>query len=137
MKPITPTDPAPDGPHAGAAATQASNLGALGIMLIAVALQVAGAVLLKTIADRQDSWSIAVLGLGLAAVGAVDVARLVVWGFAHRRFPLSTTFPLSSLFFPAMLGVAILYGDEVGALQVAGAALITGGVAWLTLRAPT
>jgi multidrug transporter EmrE-like cation transporter len=137
MNPIIPTDPVVGEPDTGAATTQASNLGALGIMLIAVALQVTGAVLLKAIADRQDSWSLAVLALGLAAVGVVDVARLVVWGLAHRRFPLSTTFPLSSLFFPAMLGVAILYGDEVGMLQVAGAALITGGVAWLTLRAPT
>jgi multidrug transporter EmrE-like cation transporter len=133
VKPIAPTDPAPH----GLGSTPASNLGALGIMVVAVALQVVGAVLLKTIADRHDSWTIAVIGLGLAAVGAVDVARLIVWGFAHRRFPLSTTFPLSSLFFPAMLGVAYLYGDEVGALQLAGAALITGGVAWLTLRAPT
>ena len=137
MKPIVPTDPAPDGPEAAPAATHAPNLGALGIMVVAVVLQVTGAVLLKTIADRQDSWSLAVLALGLAAVGVVDVVRLIVWGFAHRRFPLSTTFPLSSLFFPAMLGVAFLYGDEVGALQLAGAALITGGVAWLTLRAPT
>jgi hypothetical protein len=136
MRSITPTDPAPDGRDA-AAATRASNLGALGIMLVAVALQVTGAVLLKSIADRQDSWSLVVLGLGLAAVGVVDIARLIVWGVAHRRFPLSTTFPLSSLFFPAMLGVAFLYGDEVGALQVAGAASITAGVAWLTLRAPT
>ena len=133
MKPIAPADPTPHGPGP----THASNLGALGIMVVAVALQVVGAVLLKTIADRHDSWTIVVIGLGLAAVGAVDVARLIVWGVAHRRFPLSTTFPLSSLFFPAMLGVAYLYGDEVGALQLAGAALITGGVAWLTLRAPT
>ncbi len=137
MRPIAPTDPAPDGPEGGAAATHAPNLGALGIMVVAVALQVTGAVLLKTIADRRDSWSLAVLALGLAAVGVVDIVRLIVWGVAHRRFPLSTTFPLSSLFFPAMLGVAYLYGDEVGTLQVAGAALITGGVTWLTLRAPT
>ena len=137
MKPIVPTDPAPDGPEMVSAAAHAPNLGALGIMVVAVVLQVTGAVILKTIADRQDSWSLAVLALGLAAVGVVDVVRLIVWGVAHRRFPLSTTFPLSSLFFPAMLVVAFLYGDEVGALQLAGAALITGGVAWLTLRAPT
>ncbi len=111
------------------------NLGALAVMMVAVGLQVVGAVLLKTVADRYQSWSLTVLAVVLAAVAAVDVARLIVWGYAHGRFPLSTTFPLSSLFYPAMLGVALLYGDRVGGLQLAGAALITAGVAWLTVKA--
>lgn len=117
------------------AASGGGRLGALGVMLVAVGLQVVGAVLLKTVADRYQSWSLTLLVIALAAVGAVDVGRLIVWGYAHGRFPLSTTFPLSSLFYPAMLGIALLYGDRVGGLQLAGAALITAGVAWLTVKA--
>jgi multidrug transporter EmrE-like cation transporter len=103
-------------------------------MLGAVALQVIGAVILKLLADNFDEWTTALVLLGVAGVILVNVARLGVWGLAHSRFPLSTTFPLSSLFYPAMLVLAVLFGDQVGMTQVGGAALIAAGTFWLTAR---
>lgn len=111
-----------------------SNLGAIVIMLAAVGLQVVGAVLLKTLADHRNDWTGALLLAGFGGVLALNVVRLVVWGLAHRRYPLSSTFPLSSLFFPAMLPVAAAYGDEIGLSQTAGALLITAGSFWLSSR---
>lgn len=110
------------------------NLKAIGVMLLAVLFQVLGALLLKTIADHRLIWSLGVLGAGVLAVIALNLARLGVWGVAHKRFPLSTTFPLSSLFYPAMLIVALLYGDMVGGRQLLGALLITSGSVWLTVH---
>ena len=110
------------------------NLKAIGVMLLAVSLQVMGALLLKTIADHRLDWSILVLGLGVSAVILLNLVRLGVWGAAHKRFPLSTTFPLSSLFYPVMLVVALAYGDAVGSRQLVGALLITAGSVWLSLR---
>jgi len=69
-----------------------SNLGAIGVMLSAVVLQVLGAVLLKTIADHRLEWRLVLLCIGVGAVVLLNLVRLGVWGFAHRRFPLSTTF---------------------------------------------
>lgn len=103
-------------------------------MLLAVTLQVLGAVLLKTIADHRLQWPLAGLAVGVTAVIVLNLARLGVWGAAHKRFPLSTTFPLSSLFYPAMLIVAVAYGDTVGGRQLVGALLITSGSIWLSLR---
>jgi drug/metabolite transporter (DMT)-like permease len=109
-----------------------TRIGPLFVMLLAVLLQVAGAIVLKTLADRADHASLALAGLGIAVVVALNLLRLGVWGVAHRRYPLSRTFPLSALFFPAMLLVALAYGEETGARQIAGAVLITGGASWLT-----
>ena len=115
-------------------ATLRSNLGAISVMLVAVGLQVAGAVLLKTIADHRLDWSVAlVAGVG-GAVVLVDLARLGVWGLAHRRFSLSSTFPLSSLFYPVMLLVAAGFGDVIGVRQILGGLLVTGGTLWLSSR---
>jgi drug/metabolite transporter (DMT)-like permease len=114
--------------------TLRGNLGAITVMLAAVALQVGGAVLLKTIADHRLVWSVALLAGGVGAVIVINLLRLAVWGVAHRRYPLSSTFPLSSLFYPAMLVVAVGFGDQVGALQVVGALLITSGTFWLSSR---
>jgi len=112
-----------------------SRTGPLLVMLLAVGLQVAGAIVLKTLADRVDYTSATMAALGIGAVVALNLLRVGVWGAAHRRYPLSQTFPLSALFFPAMLLLALAYGEEAGARQVIGAVLITAGASWLTWQA--
>jgi drug/metabolite transporter (DMT)-like permease len=109
-----------------------SRAGPLLVMLLAVALQVAGATVLKTLADGADRASATLVALGIGAVIVLNLLRIGVWGAAHRRYPLSRTFPLSALFFPAMLALALVYGEEPGVQQVFGALLITGGASWLT-----
>jgi len=116
----------------GASRTEVSRTGPLLVMLLAVALQVAGATVLKTLADGADRASLSLAALGIGVVVVLNLLRIVVWGAAHRRYPLSRTFPLSALFFPAMLLLALAYGEEPGVRQVAGALLITGGASWLT-----
>ena len=113
-----------------------TNLPAILVMLVAVGLQLLGAVLLKTIADNRLTWSLGLVALAVGGVLVLNLIRLGVWGYANSRFPLSTTFPLSSLFFPGLLLVAIAFGDEIGPTQVLGAMLITLGTAWLSLKVP-
>ncbi len=108
---------------------------ALTVMLGAVALQVLGAILLKVLADQVHVTITVWIVAGVGGVIVLNLLRLLVWGYAHRRFPLSTTFPLSSLFFPAMLLVAFAFGDPIEARQILGATLITLGVIWLNRRA--
>ena len=112
-----------------------SRFAALPVMLGAVTLQVLGAVLLKVLADQVHVAITIWIVAGVGGVILLNVLRLVVWGYAHRRFPLSMTFPISSLFFPCMLLVALAFGDPIGARQVAGAVLITLGVIWLSYKA--
>lgn len=104
------------------------------VMSIAVALQVAGAVLLKLLADVPPSAGRFLIVLGVLGVGVLNLARLGIWGYAHSRFPLSTSFPTSALFFPAMLLVAVYFDEPIGWEQIAGALLIAAGSTWLTIR---
>jgi len=106
----------------------------LTVVLLAVALQVAGALVLKTLADL-DAVRLALVVLGVALVAVLNGLRFLAWGYAHKRYPLSATYPLASVFFPVMLGVAWAYGDPIRWTQVLGTGLITAGVVWLALRA--
>lgn len=107
--------------------------GALGIVTLTVLLQLVGAALLK-----QASLSVR-LGLLLpvifilAAFG-VQGLRFLLWGYAHKRWPLSLTYPLTAVFFPLLIALAAVYGEPVKAQQWLGGLCITAGVAWLSLQ---
>ena len=104
------------------------------VVFIAVTLNILSAVTLKTIADLQET-SLLILGGAVALVVALNGLRFLIWGVAHKRYPLSLSYPLSSMFFPLMLGVAYLYGEPVQTTQVAGTCLITVGVLWMAAKA--
>jgi drug/metabolite transporter (DMT)-like permease len=105
-------------------------------VVLAVVLNVLAAVVLKQLADGAGLALVAVVfGIGLAI--ALSGMRFLVWGYAHKRLPLSTSYPLTSIFFPVMLVVSWWgYGEPTRWTQIAGAALITLGVFWLAWRAP-
>ncbi len=98
-----------------------------------VGLNITSAVLLKTLVSHADL-DLVLIGLGFGVVFALNALRLVVWMFANRRFPLSTTYPLTSLFFPVMLGVAFVYHEPITLTRVTGTLLIMCGVFWLGWR---
>jgi hypothetical protein len=110
-------------------------LAALAVMLVVVGLQVAGTVLMKVLADSSVHRSLLFLAVGIGAVLFLNLLRLVGWGVAHRYFPISMTFPLSSLYFPAMVAVAFAIGEPVRAKEVIGGLMITAGSFWLTAKA--
>jgi multidrug transporter EmrE-like cation transporter len=99
-----------------------------------VGANVASGLLLKTLADHASGWLIT--GIGFAIVFILNGVRLVIWLLANRRFPLSTTYPLTSLFFPIMLGISYAYGEPVDMLKIVGTLLIASGVFWLGWRMP-
>lgn len=105
-------------------------------VFVAVALNIASAVVLKLLADIGTT-SVRLLAAGLAAVLVLNALRVVVWGYAHLRFPISRTYPLTSLFFPLMLVVSGAFGEAVEFSQYLGSALIFSGVIWLGLRDET
>lgn len=102
----------------------------VGLVLINVAMQLCSAWLLK-LAPAFDPAALLPIGLVLGVVLALNVTRFVVWGFMHRRFPLSVAYPASALFFPGVLVMAWWFGETVGPAQVAGATLVLVGVALL------
>jgi hypothetical protein len=96
-----------------------------------VVLQLASAWVLGSVAAMlpRPGWVIGVIAI-LAAIG-LNLLRFVIWGYAHRRFPISHTYPLTALFFPCVLVLSYFRGDLISMHQIAGTLLITIGAFWL------
>ena len=103
------------------------------IVLLVVMANITGAVVLKELAMRPEL-SILWLISGVAIVVFLNGFRFVIWGIAHSRYPLSMTFPLTSLFFPLLLAVSYFYGDPLPWTKWLGTGLITAGVFWLAWK---
>ena len=110
-----------------------SGYDALGIVTLTVLLQLVAAALLKQAALIAAAGLFLALALVAVAIG-IHGLRFLLWGYAHRRWPLSHTYPLTAIFFPIVVGMAVLYGEQIRAPQVLGSLLIGLGVAWLTFR---
>lgn len=100
------------------------------LVLSTVVIQLLVAALLKELAMRNAStaWILVVL----AAAVTLNGLRFLVWGYTHRRYPLSHSYPLTALFFPCILLVAAWYGEPIRAAQIVGVGVIMLGVAMMT-----
>lgn len=102
------------------------------VVMATVLLGIVSAVLLKEAASQHyQSW----LTMGLIFLGVLFVngLRFVLWGMVHRRYQLSLTYPLNSIFFPLIFCVGhFYYGETVTLQKIVGTFLIVGGVVALT-----
>jgi drug/metabolite transporter (DMT)-like permease len=100
------------------------------LVLSTVVIQLLVATLLKELAMRNapTAWILIVL----AAAVALNGLRFLVWGYTHRRYPLSHSYPLTALFFPCILLVSAWYGEPIRATQIAGVGVIMLGLALTT-----
>ncbi|HEY1772879.1 MAG TPA: hypothetical protein VGM47_04195 [Gammaproteobacteria bacterium] len=106
---------------------------ALGMVTLTVLLQLVAAALLKRAAV------VAPMGLLLPAflIGVtlgIHGLRFLLWGYVHKRWPLSHTYPMTAVFFPLVIIMAAAYGEPIHLNQALGGLLIAGGVAWLTFK---
>ena len=105
------------------------------LMLAASVLTVLSGVILKEGGRASGVW---IAGLAVFAAALVNIIRLMVWRTAHRRYPLSLTYPLTGLTFPMVLAVSAFYNEPVGLVQLVAVALIAVGVTFIhrTSRSP-
>ena len=99
------------------------------LVTVAVALNIASAIVLKEAAELADPTAVVLIGL-LTLVALINLLRVVFWSAIHRRYRLSDSYPLTAIFFPMILLLSMLYGEQVGAYKIAGTLLITLGVAF-------
>lgn len=102
------------------------------LVLSTVLIQIAVAVLLKELANAHGSASTGVFALVLAAALGLNGLRFLIWGYTHKHYPLSHSYPLTALFFPCILLISTFYGDRIGWMQMAGVATILLGLALMT-----
>ena len=57
--------------------------------------------LILNYAAKQNFHMFSIMALGLIALAIlVNVLKFVFWGYLHKRFDLSKTYPLTAIFFP-------------------------------------
>lgn len=113
--------------------TQQGNGRLMTLVLSTVLIQIVVAVLLKELADRHGSgwlW----LGVVIGAAMGLNVLRFAIWGYTHKHYPLSRSYPLTALFFPCILAISAWYGDPVGWREMLGVLAIVAGIALMNLE---
>jgi len=107
------------------------NTGPLYLVSITVFLGIAAAVCLKTASSYSEDDFLLITLFFLAAL-FFNVLRFFIWGAAHKRYPISLSYPLASTFFPLILLVEhFFYGELVTTGKMLGALTIMLGVGLL------
>lgn len=101
---------------------------AVPLVSIAVGLNLLSAIVLKEAANLGQVASVLVIAIFIALVVLINLLRVALWGAIHKRFRLSDSYPLTSLFFPMILVLSAYYGEEIGLGKLLGTVLITLGV---------
>ncbi|MBU1417909.1 MAG: hypothetical protein KKI15_05455 [Proteobacteria bacterium] len=97
------------------------------LVSVAVGLNLVSAVVLKEAADMKNASLLVIVALVFLVV-LINLLRLAFWSAIHKRFRLSDSYPLTSMFFPMILLLSALYGEEIVIAKLIGTALITLGV---------
>jgi uncharacterized membrane protein len=80
------------------------------IILLIVTIQIASALLLDYSATYESLFYIVPLTL-IFIVLFVNFFRFLLYGWLHKRFDLSKTYPLITIFFPIIYGISLLKGE--------------------------
>lgn len=100
------------------------------LVSMAVGLNLASAVVLKEAADMRDT-PLLVISTLVFLVILINLLRVAFWSAIHKRFRLSDSYPLTSMFFPMILMLSALYGEEIEITKLIGTVFITLGVLML------
>lgn len=104
------------------------ELSLVALVLTTVVIQIVVAVILKELADAHGGGSPMWLLLALGAAVGLNATRFLIWGYTHRHYPLSHSYPLTALFFPCILLLSAWYGDVIDWTKVVGVLVIMAGV---------
>lgn len=97
------------------------------LVFTSVGLQLINAMLVK-FASATPAPPLLVVGGLLMVVLVLSFVRFFIWNGIYKRYPISLAYPLSAIFFPAVVVIAWAMGESIGILQISGAMLVMVGV---------
>jgi len=97
------------------------------LVILTVGLNLVSAVVLKETVNRRQG-PLFLIALLIVLVVMINFVRVVLWSAIHKRFRLSESYPLTSLFFPMILVLSAIYGEEIGLANLIGTGMVTLGV---------
>lgn len=104
------------------------------LVLGTVILQLAAALILDSAAGSKATPGLTIAASAIAVALILNIGRFIIWGYTHRHFPLSQTYPLTALFFPCILLLSYARGAATSIWEIAGTALITAGAVMMSAR---
>ena len=116
----------------GASRLATSRATMVALVLSTVVIQIVVAILLKELADARGGRSHWLVAAIIAVAAGLNGIRFLVWGFTSKHFPLSSSYPLTALFFPCILIVSAFYGEAVVWTKLVAVAIIVAGLALTT-----
>lgn len=101
-----------------------------------VIITILSSLLLDYAAEFNEKLNTIVLGIiGIAFV--LNILKFVVWGWIHKKFDVSKSYPLTSIFFPLIFIVAYFKGDsEFSITKIIGVVLIVAGLIFFENKQP-
>jgi hypothetical protein len=51
--------------------------------------------------------------LGILFVLGLNVFKFIVWNFLHKRYDLSSTYPMTAIYFPLIYIISVIKGEIV------------------------
>ena len=98
------------------------------LVFLTVIITILSSLLLDYAAEINEKLNIFVLGI-IGVAFTLNIVKFVVWGWIHKKFEVSKSYPLISIFFPLIFIVAYLKGDaDFSATKIFGVVLIVAGL---------
>ncbi len=98
------------------------------LVILTVVLQVLASLILDLTAKGANTYSLVSLAV-IFGVFALHGIRFIFWGYIHKKYDLSQSYPLVSVFFPIIFIIALVKGDtELSVLKVLGVLFIIIGI---------
>ena len=93
-----------------------------------VIITILSSLILDYAAEFNEKLNVIVLGIiGIAFV--LNILKFVVWGWIHKNFEVSKSYPLTSIFFPLIFILAYFKGDvDFSVTKIIGLILIVSGL---------
>lgn len=72
--------------------------------------------------------------ISISLVLGLNALRFYVWGALHKKYPLSTTYPMTAFYFPLILVLAYFWEENIFIEQVLGCIVLSLGVVVLSIN---
>jgi len=106
------------------------------LLVLAITLITLLSALLLNYGAKQSDFFTINAAVIICVVIIINIIKFKAWGVVYKRYKLSESYPLVSLFFPLVYGVAIYNGEaQFELLKSLGVILILLGVYVLSLKA--
>ena len=94
-----------------------------------VCISIATALILDYIGNLHGSLFNTYVILGLLIVLVLNSFKFIVWNFLHKRYDLSSTYPLTAIYFPLIYIISVLKKEMVvDAFSLIAIAFVFSGV---------